>query len=303
MPQVPPAGAVTDDGKSPAPSQGEQVSSKLAMLIKREQAALQKQRELKSLMQQFDTQKGEVEEAKKLKAHLESLKSNPKSLLEFLQLNPNELAASLTNDGAIPVDVEVRRLREELENYKKQNQDKELEAKELSKKQEAAQNEKLIEDYKVSINTFITEQNQKDNKYELIAFENKQQAVFDKINEHFTNTQKANAEKIESEGGDPSDAQGEVLDMIKACDEVEKSLESKYNDSKKLTKIQMLWRMMPKDMKKEIIKAEIKTQNTPPKTLTNQLSATPMKPRISPMTDDERIARALAYAKEKGLMA
>lgn len=270
-------GDASTDGTSPANKADERVSSKLEILIRREEQARAREMSAKA-------KEKEIEEKLKRIQDFEGIKSNPKKALEMLGLSYDELTRSVLEDGQTPPDVEIRRLKEELEAFKSETKQvrqtdeekRELEVKRLQEDSE----KKAIDGFKTEINQYLS-----DNKtrYELIEFEGQQELVYAVVDEHYNRTI------------NPETGVGKVMSISEAADKVELHLEKKEIDRKKLTKVQTLWGSLPKAVQETVIKQEPARQT--PKTLTNTLSAAPAKPRKNPITDEERIQKAIAYAK------
>lgn len=272
-------GAVKDEGIPPAT---EKVSSKLEILIKREQAALfrerlakQKEAELESKMQAFEEREARIKE-------FEGAKGNSKKALELLGLNYDELTRSQLADGEIPPDVQIKKIEEKFDAFKTAKEQEDQQRAEEQKRLAAEQEQTAISNFKTEINTYL-----KDNtaRYELIAFENQEQLVFDVIDEHYNRT-------LNTETGI-----GKVMNIKEAADKVEEYLEQKEIKRKELNKTKAIWAAVPKASLQEAAKPQA-NQRTPIKTLTNQLSArvqTPTTNRV--ISDEERVQKAIAYAK------
>jgi hypothetical protein len=244
----------------------ERMASKLEMLLKREQQALERERLAKERERDVDGRFKRVEE-------FESIKTNPKKALELLGLSYDELTQAMLADGSIPPEVQIRRLDEKLEQFKSEQQKAEELRIENEKKLARENEERIITNFKGEISQYI-----KDNvsRYELTAFEEQQDLVFDVIDEHYNRTQK-------------------VMTIQEAADKVELYLEQKETKRKELSKIKTIWGMLPPPAQKQV-QAQIQTQK--PKTLTNNLTASPPAPiKRVPISDEERVQRAIAFAK------
>ncbi len=270
-------GGASTDGPLPAKAD-DRVSSKLEILIKREAQALAREQAAK-------TKEKELEEKLKRIQDFEGVKSNPKKALEMLGLNYDELTRSVLEDGQLPPDVEIRRLKEELDAFKnetKQSKETDEEKKELETKRLQEESEqRAVSGFKGEIKQYLS-----DNKtrYELIDFEGQQDLVYEVVDEHYNRTI------------NPETGVGKVMSIAEAADKVELHLEKKEIERKKLNKVQTLWGSLPKTVQERVIEQK-KPNRQPPKTLTNTLSATPSVPRKTPISDDERVQKAIAYAK------
>jgi len=258
-----------------APGRDERVSQRLESLIKREQAAIARETAAKEREKALATHLARIEE-------FESAKSgNSKKALELLGLNYDQLTESMLKDGEIPPSKMIQDLKAEIEELKAaRNTDKDQ--LEQEKRREAeAEEQKAIEGFKGQIGTYLEDNKE---RYELISFEGQQSLVFDVIDEHYKRTI------------DPETGAGKVMKIAEAADKVELWLEQKYSKAPKLSKIQTLWKSVPSKALENIAEKPTTNKTQPPKTLTNQLSATPQK-RTQPITDEERIRRAIAYAQ------
>lgn len=261
------------EGQTGAPKD-EKLASRLEILMRRDQAVVNKERALKAKEAEIEAKLARIQE-------FETVKQNPKKALEFLGLDYNQLTQSILKDGEVTPEIEIKRVKDELENFKKsQEADKERQLQDAKRAAEA-QELKAVSDFKSEITQYL---NDNSSRYELISFEAQQELVFEVIDEHYTRT-------LDQETGI-----GKVMSIAEAADKVEEYLEKKYLKSKDLNKVKALWGNIPKEAQKQIIKQETKL-GQPPKTLTNQLSASAMKPRTQAVTDEERVQRAIAYAR------
>lgn len=281
--------AATDVKPTEQAAPPEKVSSRIEVSLRREQAALnrerqakQKETELEAKLKDFEEKFAKVERFEKLKANPDKLQT----VLDELGWSYDDLAISRLKDGEIPPEVKIKKLEERFE---KTIKDQELEKQRaLQAEQQRAQEleARAVDGFKGEIGVFL-----KDNstRYELIAFEEQEDLVFEVIDTHYNRTI------------DPATGVGSIMKIAEAADKVEEWLEKKYDKSRELSKVKSLWGVAPKGMIENAIKQEIKSSQ-PPKTLTNQLSATPQKPRTAPLTDEERVQRAIAnYRASKQL--
>lgn len=261
------------EGQVGAPKD-EKLASRLEILMRRDQAVVNKERALKAKEQELEAKLARITE-------FESVKKNPKKALEFLGLDYNELTQSILKDGETTPEIEIKRLREEMEASKRSQEAEKERQSQDAKRAAEAQELKAVTDFKSEITTYL---NDNSSRYELVSFESQQDLVFEVIDEHYTRTI------------DPETGAGKVMSIAEAADKVEEYLEKKYLKSKDLNKVKALWGNIPKEAQTQLLKQETKLSQ-PPKTLTNQLSASAMKPRPKATTDEERVQRAIAYAK------
>lgn len=278
-PTVTEGGASTDAASLPANTGGapkdEKISSRMDTLIRREQAALHAERAAKQAQ-------AEVEEKLKKYADFESAKKVPKKALELLGLDYNELTQAMLNEGQITPEIQIKQINEKFEALTKSQEDEKVRRDEEQKQEAQAKEQRAITDFKSEITTYLGDNS---SRYELIAFENQHDLVFEVIDEQYRRTAQASPDGI-----------GKVMKISEAADKVELWLEQKYEKSKSVNKVKSLWNIAPKGTLAEAIKPQAKPSQ-PPRTLTNNLTATPTTPRKTPVSDEERVQRAIAYAK------
>lgn len=277
-----PATQTVDPKAAPAtPAATEKIAPSLSILVQREKKALELERKAKVREQEYATRSQSLAEREaKLKEFEELWEKNPLKAIEARGSSYKALTELAMNDGNVPVEHEVKKLKDELDAIRKSQEDGVRQQAEGAKRQAEADEAKVIENFKGEISKYL-EENAK--KYELTIFDGKQDLVYEVIDEHFTRT-------FDQETG-----RGEILSKDAAADKVEKWLrETKYAKAPELEFFKST--LSPQQPKPEV-KQELKFSPKPSRTLTNQLSATPAPARTRPMTDDERVAKAIAYAK------
>lgn len=272
--------------------ESEKVSPKLQLLIQRERQALQKEMAAKKAIADAEARVKAAEARLAKLDEFERVKStNPRRALELMELSYEDLTKAELNDGQIPPEAKIKQVESKLDGFlKTQEEDRKAQAEsqrlvEERKAQEADTN------FKSEISKYI-----KDNpvRYEFIGFEQHDDLVYDVISEYYDRTLKTAMEKAEADGTDPNDCRGDVMPISEAADKVELHLEKKYDKAKSLNKFQTL--LAPRQAQKPVEKP--KTPERPaPRTLNNALNQAPAKPSTRPLTDDERIAKAIAYAR------
>jgi hypothetical protein len=298
VPEVMGEGVATEGPPQPAPNANDKVSSKIEMLIRREQQALARERQAKDREAQLEARLKAIEEREGKVNEFESSKKDPKKALGLLGLSYDELTQAQLNDGELPPQVEIKKLREEIEAFKqaqKQEKDHEKERQIADAKRQAeAQERYAVDTFKKQIDTYVEDNA---SRYELIKFEGVEDLVYDVIDKHYDKTLKAAQHKYESGEITQDLVVGKVMEIKEAADKVEEFLEQKYIKAKELNKTKSFWGAIPKEAQKQVVK-EIQKQ-TPPRTLTNQLSAsqTPPPKQGKILTDQERVQKAIAYAR------
>ncbi len=250
-----------------------QISSKLETLARREQAALHAERAASARLKDIETREAKLKEFESVR------EGKPLDALKMLGYDYDQITKAKLLDGEVPPEVQVKKLEDKLNSFQETQKQKEQAEAEQAKKSAEAQEAKAVSDFKADIKQYLSDNS---NRYELIQFEGQEDLVFEVIDEHYTRTL------------DPQTGIGKVMTKAEAADKVELWLEQKYEKSRSLKKVTALLGLRPeapKPAEKQV------TQRQPPRTLNNQLSASPTTPRKSPVTDDERIQRAIAYAK------
>lgn len=276
------------EGTAPEAAKPEdRMSPKLDILIKREQQAVMRERAAKQKELEIDQKMQELEAKLSRYSEFESVKEKPKKALELLGLDYDQLTQSMLNEGDITPEIRIKKLEEKWEQKWKQDSDERQRQKEAQELQQKEALKAKESEFKSEIKDYIQENK---DRYELIAFEDADELVYDIIDEHYNRT-------INEETGI-----GKIMPIADAADRVEKHLEAKYNKSKELNKVKSLWNIVPKEMKNKLVE-QIKSQTQEPRqktTLTNQLSSTASVPTKKLLTDQERIQKAISYARERG---
>lgn len=268
-PIVTPSGVSTD--AAPLPQQDDKLASKLEILLKREQQIVERDNIAKAKEKELEAKLARI-------AEFESAKNgNYKKALELLGTDYDSLTQSMLQDGSIPPEAQIKKLDEKFEQFKTEQQ-KQEEAR-LAQAQKDAQDkeQQVIQGFKGEITQYL-----KDNtaRYELIGFEEQEDLVFSVIDEHYNRTL------------NPETGIGKIMSIKEAADKVELFLEQKYERSRNVGKIKSLWGMLPQPAKKQIEQVASK------KTLSNNLTASQAAPQArAPLSDEERVQRAIAYAK------
>lgn len=279
--------SATPPASDPKPVVEAPVSPKLQLLIQRERAAVERERSAAAKEQAI------ADREAKLTA-FESAKSTPLKALELLGLTYQDITQAQMNEGVIAPETEIKKVHERLNAFVKSQEDERRQQEENSKKQMEQQTQKTIATFKGEINKYLEENPA---RYELIKFEENEDLVYQVIDEHYNRTLKSAQEKAEEDGEDVADIRGEVMTIAQASDKVEEFLEKKYVKARDLSKVKALSAVRPNTSTSNVPKPNTIPRQTP-KTLNNQLSATAPTPKPNRiLTDDERVAKAVAYAK------
>lgn len=260
----------------------EKISPKLQVLIKRERAAIERERAAKAKETELQSAFKERDEIKAKIAEFESLKkTNPMKALEMIGLSYQDLTNVALADGNVTPEIQIKQLREEWESERKTREMADKQREEDSVNQRKQKETEATAEFQKEISDYLT---QNVVRYELIAFENAESLVYDVIDEHYERTK------------DQETGIGKILTIAEAADKVEKHLEQKYDKARSLTKVKTLLAPQPAKVDLADYKPKPKTSQMQ-KTLNNNLSATPSVPRTKFLSDEERIQKAIAYAK------
>ncbi len=194
-------------------AQNDEFSSKFAALSRKEKAIREREREIEQKIAQFEErmasfEKPAVEEpAKEPEIPLEyRLKKNPLQTLEELGLSYEDLTKMVLNDGQLPADMQMKLMREELENdYRSKFEELETKLTEKEKAEEEAKYNETITQFKSDINEFVDGSE----NYELIQQSEAYDLVYDVIEQYYEENQR-------------------ILDTKEAADQVEEYLEEEY---------------------------------------------------------------------------
>lgn len=268
------------------PKTDERISSKLSVLTRRERAAVERERAATAKEQEITAREKRLQEFEALK------KTNPLKALELLGLSYQDLTQVALNDGAVTPDIQVKNLEDKFDSFLKSQEDAKARETEESKRQAAEQEEKMTAEFKGKIGSYL-----KDNasRYELTSFhygeDDAMDMVYGVIDEHYARTA-------------PKDADGNftgpgaVMTIAEAADKVELHLEQKYRE--KATGLNKLKGFLAVRQETPAAKTDTKPQTQTrqtQKTLTNNLSAQSKQPQGRFLTDEERVQKAIAYAR------
>jgi hypothetical protein len=162
----------------------EEKSARFAAVMRKEQSALKKLQEVKALEAKIAEEKAKLEAFERTKA---SAKQDPFKLLEELGLTYEDLTTMMLNDKKPPADLAVRAVRDELENFKRQQEEERQRILVEQQQQAQAQQQKIIAEFRAGCLDFVKKH---DAEYELINVYDAGNLVVDVIEQHFAQTQK-----------------------------------------------------------------------------------------------------------------
>ena len=244
----------SNEFKDLEPSQDSEFDRKFAALSRKEKALRDRELELEK---KYGNKDKELPLERRIR-------SNPLKALEELGLDYDKLTELALNDGRLTPDMQMKLMREELENdYKEKfnNLEERLNAKE--KKEEEAKYDAVKQGFVGEINSFINE-NKTD--FEYVAHNDATDVVYDVIEEHYNET-------------------GRILDIKEAVEAVESYLEEEAEKLLNLGKV----KNRLTSMRDEYEQPQRQSQTT----LSNTHSA----------QGNERVARKLTDEESKSAMA
>lgn len=252
---------VSSTPKAPeAPKQDEQVSSKFALLARKEKEIMKKAKEFQAKEQSYKEREASFLKYEQLKS---SAKSNPLKVLEEYGLTYKDVTDFILNDNVPTPDLMARSLDEKFEAYKREQEQEKLSAMEQAKLAEEERLEGAVSSFKEEIKAYVAYNAE---EYELITLYGAQDVIYETIESYY-------------------EAHGKVLSKEEGSKLVEDYL------FKQTQQAQATKKFKPKEEAKPVKKDVPEAGFT--KTLTNEYTST--APSMLPSkTENDRIKRALA---------
>lgn len=256
---------VTEPPKPEVPKEDKN-AQRFAILARKEKAIVQKQEDFKARESAFAVkeQSFKAYEEAKANAQLDPLKA-----LEALGLSYAYITNFVLNDSKPTPDMEVKSVKDELAEYKKQQQDERSKLLADEKAKLESEEKQVVETVKGQIFEFL-KANPDD--YELTNLYEYEDKVYEVIEEHYAQKTK-------------------VLSYKEAADLVEKYLESEVDKVTTTKKFQAKALPQPKEDTKQSTPAQSRT-------LHNQMQP-PTSIRAPAKTDAERYERAMAALQKQ----
>lgn len=296
--QIPNPGMAMSLPKEPEKPIDERISPKLSILMRREKVAIERERAAKAKEAEVQNKYKDFTEREKRLQEFEAIKStNPRRALELLGMSYQDLTQAELNDGMVTPDYKIKQVESKFDSYIKNQEEALLRDREEKQRLEEKRNADTIDQFKGQINSYIKENS---GRYELIEFEQEHDLIYDLIDEHYNRTLKEARDKAEAEGRDPSMEVGQVMKTAEAADKVELLLEQKYQKASTVTKIQGLMAPRPAPTSAKLDKPnfpEVGPQRQAQKTINNSMAPTQSTRSTGILSDEERVAKAIAYAK------
>lgn len=188
----------------------DQFSSKFAALSRKEKDLRARERQMEERIAQFEARMAEMEAEKPAEPEAPAeppleyrLKKNPLKTLEEMGYTYEDLTKMVLNDGQMSTDMQMRLMREELENdYKSKYEELNNKLLEKEKAEEEAKYQETLNSFKADINDFVNSSD----KYEFIQAHDAMELVYDVIEQYY-------------------EENGRILDTAEAADQVEQYLE------------------------------------------------------------------------------
>lgn len=260
---APVEGAAPEVVKTP---EVESSSSRLNAIAKRDKAALMRMRAAQAKEVELVQREKRAQE---LEAKYSKKPANPIEALMAAGFSYKDATDFVLNGERISPELEVKKVRADLDEYKKSVQDQQREADERALQTAREQESQAVENFKEQINEFV-DTNAGD--YELITLHDAQDLVFQTINEHFERTKAQGKPKI--------------MSTKEAADLVEQHLFEKIEESvNKAKRFKSKFAAVPEEKKEGIPKQS--------QTLSNSMTSSAAS-TLPARTEQDRIKRALA---------
>jgi hypothetical protein len=264
----------------------DRVSSKLQMLIRREKQARVLEQSAKSKEELITAKEAALTAREAKLIEFENLKeTNPKKALELLGLSYQDLTQVELADGQIPAEVKIRKLEEKIAKYGETLEERDRLSAQDAKRQKEQLELQAVADYKSEISDHIKAN---PDRYEFLSFElgdKVAEEVYEIVDQHYNKTLQESMDN-----GDEKPV-GKIMGVEEASNLLELTLDKKYDKLINLKKFQT--KLKPVPPKVEVRQEPIRHK---PQTLTNNMQGRSM-PTAHVLTDEERVQKAIAYAK------
>lgn len=202
------APAPADAPPAPAPAPAEKTGAALAKLAREQRAAREAQEQLKAQRAELEKQRADIEKQRAdYQGALSQSKRFPLKFLEANGLTAMDVNEALLNDGEPTVDLELKAVRDEVNKFRQEQEQREKQLVEQQRKQAEAQEAEVLKRYQAECAAFVDKNAE---KYELTAKLEQQHLVFQTIDEVYRQSEAAGTPRL--------------LSIEEAAEEVEKSL-------------------------------------------------------------------------------
>lgn len=268
----------SQEGTSPAPTTpvtpstpaaDPSISSKFGALAKKEKAILKLKQDLSLREKDVQDKYSKYQEFETKKTQAKSNPSLALKMLEEMGLSYEDLTNAVLNDGKPTPEMQVKSVKDELEEFKKQLQKDKEEEERTQKERQEQEYSKAIEEFKTKINSFVENKDE----YELINAYGQQELIYSTVEQHFDETKN-------------------VLSIKEASDLVEKYLEGEVDKALKLKKMQS--KLAPKQPEEPKSKEpSFMKSGLEPKSLSNEITSS-VPSMLPAKTENDRLKRALS---------
>lgn len=257
-PEVPPEAPV-EPKPEPTPEQ-KASASRFAALVRKERQANEIRRQAKAEKEEAQRLRTENE---KIGQFLANAKKQPLKALEALGLSYESVTNAQLNDGMPGPELQISAVRDEFENYKKQQAEEKLKIAQELKDAQSAQHKQVLSDFRADVTAFVKG---KADEYELINLYGSHDLVASVIEQNHAQT-------------------GKLLTNSEAAAKVEKFLEDQARKVISAKKFQS--KPAPTPERKQAV-------SSTPRSLSNDMSASSSSYDSQAKSWKEREQRALA---------
>lgn len=254
----------TQNTSPPAEPKPDQMASKFAALAKKERQARLLHAQAKTRAEELAKREAAIAERERLWE--EEFKQSPLEALKKRNLTYQDLTNAALNDGKFQPDVEIKRVQDEIQRFRVEQEEKEKKAIEAQQAAQQKAESEAIEGFKTKISDHIDANSE---KFELTKLYDASELVFQTVEEHFERNKK-------------------ILSIDEACSLVEQYLESELERASKESKKFKSKFLSAKQEQQE------KTAGKSTTTLTNSFNSSATPSLLPAKTEEDRIKRALA---------
>lgn len=264
----PPEKPATPPAETPPPAAAkapDPMAPKFAALAKKDRAARAALDAAKA--KEAEIAKREAAIAERERIWEEEWKKSPLEALKKRNVSYQDITNAALSDGKFEPTVEIKRVQDEIQNLRKENEEKERRQQESQKEAQAAAEAQAVEQYKGNIGKHIAANAE---KYELTKLYDASELVFQTVESHFERTQK-------------------VLSLDEACQLVEDYLESELERTSKESK-----KFQAKFLAQKAAEKDEKGAGKTSTTISNHMQTSSAPSMLPAKTENDRIQRALA---------
>lgn len=288
-------------GEAPQLSQkeAERLSPKFAALAKKEAQAVRRLQEATTKEQALRAREEAIAAREAKLQEYDRIRGNPAEALRHLQdlygVKYEDLTAVLLNGGEETADMRVRKLEERLS--AKEQAEKDTKERETKAQREAAEKaaQEAEANFKANIDAYVEENAA---KLKLVKLYARTDLIYDTIEAHYQQTLKKAQDALATKGMDPSRAVPEIMGIDKASELVEAYLRKQAKEAAALASDDPVPTPTPGQAsgaapKRYAVEPDTRWVEKPVKTLSNAVQPSVSAQGKRPVTDEDRIARAL----------